>query len=350
MEDPTPPTKRPRRPSSQTKRPSSKAALDAAEAPITRLTLRVESNDNDAIRKFLCRSRNWNTEADVVGAVVSHQAARRVEELCVAVDVSNRYLYYDEEEKDSQPRFDWPHPDELDGAEPEPPVLRLSFQAATTLVLALCGMPEQDPEDRRGRSRWDIEIDAPRLQSFKYMGLMRRFILRSAAPGVAWVDLHFLRHDPDPYHHYNSDSRDNEKETTRMLFWQFLHNFTSARTVKLKVGNDLKDIAAIGEVGRARLLRCAFPSVERLELEGMHCPESETTVVAIIANLLHFCPVLCEFVLKLSDVSTLRGKDSRYRKEFLKGKDRLDYYNSIDRFVRRWKSKIAISMEDIIFL
>jgi hypothetical protein len=163
------------------------------------------------------------------------------------------------------------------------------------------------------------------------------------------LDLHFLRHDPDPYHHYNSDSRDNEKETTRMLFWQFLHNFTSARTVKLKVGNDLKDIAAIGEVGRARLLRCAFPSVERLELEGMHCPESETAGVAIIANLLHCCPVLCEFVLKLSDVSTLRGKDSRYRKEFLKRKDRLDYCNSIDRFVRRRKSKIAISMEDSIF-
>jgi hypothetical protein len=77
-----------------------KAALDAAEAPITRLTLRVESNDHDGRRtidQFLCHSRDWK-DADVVSAVVSHQAARRVEELRVAaVDVFDIFLYYEEE-------------------------------------------------------------------------------------------------------------------------------------------------------------------------------------------------------------------------------------------------------------
>jgi len=43
-----------------------KAALDAAEAPITRLTLRVESNDDDGrstIDQFLCRGRDWQDHA-----------------------------------------------------------------------------------------------------------------------------------------------------------------------------------------------------------------------------------------------------------------------------------------------
>ncbi|CAD6268221.1 unnamed protein product [Miscanthus lutarioriparius] len=173
---------------------------------------------------------------------------------------------------------------------------------------------------------------------------MRRFILRSAAaPGVARVDLHFLRHDPDdPYRRYDSDD-DNEEETTRMLFWQFLHNFTNARTLKLKVGNDLKDIAAIGEAKRASLL-CAFPRVERLELEGVHGPKSKTAAVAI-ANMLHCCPVLSEIMLKLSTATACLDKDSRYGRDFF----RSDYTKSMDRFVRRRKSKTTMSTEDSSF-
>jgi hypothetical protein len=161
------------------------------------------------------------------------------------------------------------------------------------------------------------------------------------------VDLHFLRHDPDdPYRRYDSDD-DNEEETTRMLFWQFLHNFTNARTLKLKVGNDIKDIAAIGKAKHARLL-CAFPGVECLELEGVHGPKSKTAAVAI-ANLLHCCPVLGEIMLKLSTATASLDKDSRYGHDFLERKDRSDYIKSMDRFVRRRKSKTAMSMEDSSF-
>ena len=85
-----------------------------------------------------------------------------------------------------------------------------------------------------------------------------------------------------------------------------------------------------------------------LELVGMHFPEREMAAVAI-ANLLDCCPVLGEFMLKLSAVSALPVKDSRYGQEFLKRKDRSDYSKSIDRFARLRKSKTAISMEDIIF-
>ena len=113
------------------------------------------------------------------------------------------------------------------------------------------------------------------------------------------------------------------------------------------MGNDLKDIAAIGEAKRASLL-CAFPRVERLELEGVHGPKSKTAAVAI-ANLLHCCPVLGEIMLKLSTATARLDKDSRYGRDFLERKDRSDYTKSMDRFVRRRKSKTTMSTEDSSF-
>jgi hypothetical protein len=412
---------------------AAKAALDAVEVPITRLTLRVESNDHDghsSISRFLHRSRNWHThftKTDVVSDLVSHPAARHVEELQVAAVAASygmlrettagiyglaalpssdtlrvldltrcnltltaaaaalalprlttlRLSYCSVEPKVLQPMLD-AAPElttvQLESLsifslppEPKPPVLRLSFHAVTTLVLSLCCIYAgvQGSGDRRGKSNWAIEIDAPRLQSFKYKGLLPRFVLRPAAAGgggVARVDLHFLHHND---------------VNMRALFWQFLHNFTNARTIKLKVENNLINIAAIGEARHA-LLRCAFPSMERLELEGafdprmeeyveklegafdprmeecveelvaVHFPERETTAIAI-ANLLDCCPVLGEFMLKLNAVSAFPVRDSRYGPELLKRKDRSDYSKSIDRFVRRKKAKTDISMEDSIF-
>lgn len=148
-----------------------------------------------------------------------------------------------------------------------------------TLVLAWCGMEEQglDPCD----NRWSIDVHAPRLRSFVYKGHIRPFELRSstsaAPPDTARVDLHFPRDGPyRRYHYWRGDG----KESTPALFWQFLRNFASARTLKLRVGDDLKDIAVAGEARRAKLL-CAFPNAERLELEGVHRRTSKTAAVAI---------------------------------------------------------------------
>ncbi|CAN6337891.1 unnamed protein product [Urochloa humidicola] len=67
---------------------AAKAALDAAGAPITRLTLRVEmpTHDHAEIRSFL--HRVWTPRAsgvDVVGDVLSHPAALRAEVLHLAL-------------------------------------------------------------------------------------------------------------------------------------------------------------------------------------------------------------------------------------------------------------------------
>ncbi|KAJ1258318.1 hypothetical protein BS78_10G066500 [Paspalum vaginatum] len=186
-----------------------------------------------------------------------------------------------------------PESDDDDGGTktPAPPVVRLIFPTVTTLVLARCGLYDSK------HMAWAMEIDAPRVRSFVYKGQMRPFVLRSTAPGIEHADLHFLHYGPYGHQRYDPGY---DKERPRVLFWQFLHSFASARVLKLTVDRDLKDIAAIGKARRAKLL-CAFRNVERLELKGVHNPTSKTAAVAI-ANRLHCCPVLGDLTLKMSTV------------------------------------------------
>ncbi|KAJ1262542.1 hypothetical protein BS78_09G116300 [Paspalum vaginatum] len=372
---------------------AAEAALAAAEAPVTRLTKRVEGDYNHTVRGFVHRSGDyWRRDATVVGDLLSHHAARHVEELRVAlVQTYDACLFADREVDRSQelcaldslpssetlrvldltrcdlarlalapvafPRLatlrlrlstlDPTYLEALCDAAPElatvhlehvfftvqdaaaaPPsvVVRLSFQTVTELVLASCGAEN---------SSWAVEVDAPRLRSFVYEGMIRHLLLRSPAPDIARADLHLLSHRS---YHYG-------KETTRTLFWQFLRNFSNARTLKLKVDNSLKEIAALGKARGAELLP-ALCKVERLELEGVHHPGSKTAAVAI-ASLLHCCPVLRDFTLKLSTVPHDSLKSDAYEQLFLGMKDRLDYLKSIHRFVRRSRrSETTISMED----
>ncbi|CAN6342322.1 unnamed protein product [Urochloa humidicola] len=66
---------------------AAEAALDAADARVTRLTLRVEDPEprGKDTYKFLHADSagNRNVERDVVGALLSHPAARQLEELRV---------------------------------------------------------------------------------------------------------------------------------------------------------------------------------------------------------------------------------------------------------------------------
>uniref|UniRef100_A0A0E0M7M9 FBD domain-containing protein n=1 Tax=Oryza punctata TaxID=4537 RepID=A0A0E0M7M9_ORYPU len=73
-----------------------------------------------------------------------------------------------------------------------------------------------------------IAIDAPKLCSFTYTRVARRFYLKSpveAADMEEVVHLHFL-HD----YHLNEDA-------TRVHFWRFVGNFTNAKALKLKLHN-----------------------------------------------------------------------------------------------------------------
>ena len=75
------------------------AALDAAAARVTRLTLRVEDPKGDDTYDFLHRTRDWR-ERNVIGGLLSHRAAHRVEELRVAAVDGREGASGDDEEPD----------------------------------------------------------------------------------------------------------------------------------------------------------------------------------------------------------------------------------------------------------
>ncbi|CAL4893108.1 unnamed protein product [Urochloa decumbens] len=372
-------------------------ALSAAdaEAPVTRLTLRVHTDcDYGVIDRFLHRRRGWQTNGDVVGDVLSLDNCRcfsnkeigqsaglcsifslpsaetlRVLDLTrcdlapsapaafprlatLRLRLCSIHTEYLQALLDAAPELHTVHLESVffklnwkfdaDGnATGEPPVLGLglTFRAVTvtTLVLALCG------REAGYGSSWAIEIDAPRLGTFVYKGVLRRFLLRSPAPDLARVEVHFLQDAFYQCRHYCRD--DYDKETVHVLFWQFMNKFTSARALKLKVDYELNDIAAIGEATCAKLL-CALPNVVHLELEGVHQPTSKTAVVAI-ANLLHCCPAVRDLILNLKTVPSQSEKGDSYGRSFFGRKDKLDYSKSVDPFMHH-SSKTKRAMEDSI--
>ncbi|KAF8748857.1 hypothetical protein HU200_012784 [Digitaria exilis] len=374
------------------------AALAAAEVPVTRLALSVDTDGgNDTVlRRFIHGGRNemysTSTDEGVFRDVLSHPAARHVEDLRVAlVDTFDAVRFSGMEiygsigiccfaslpSRETLRVLDLTRCDLAPAAFPrlatlhlrlcsmqltdlhalldaapvltdvhlesvlftytiqqhvevEPPELAMRLPSVTTLVLALCGVLGQGTPHGQFDTSCAIAIDAPRLRSFVYKGLLHPFQLRSASPELARADLHFLKDDSASY----------SKERTRMLFWQSVQSFSGAKALTLKVDHELKEIAAIGKERRAQLL-CPLPNVERLELEGWHRPTSTTAAVAI-ANLLHCCHALRDLTLKLSTVPPDSEKGSNYAWESLR-KDLLDYSRSIDRFRRR---SSRISMED----
>jgi hypothetical protein len=70
--------------------------------------------------------------------------------------------------------------------------IRLHCPAATALVLDRCCWAEKAYRGSGGTTA--VEMDAPRLRSFTYKGLLRRLMLSSQAPDLARVDLHIFPH------------------------------------------------------------------------------------------------------------------------------------------------------------
>ncbi|CAL4900258.1 unnamed protein product [Urochloa decumbens] len=349
---------------------AAEAALDAADALVTRLTLRVDDPKGKDMYKFLHVDRTGDsyTNHDVVRALLSHPAARRVEELRIATSLPQKVALrvldltrcgnippaaamggdaFPRLETlrlrlcsiksgdlqalmDAAPVLATVHLQSVffmcssaDGAAAEAPFVRLRCRAVTELVMEYCGMEGQ--HQFSSGDRGSIEIDAPRLRHLRYRGTERRFSLASPAPDMAVLELGFLQ---DRYHCHG---RDYDRDKTRVLFWQFIRNFTNARVLKLKV-NSLEDIA-VGKARRAELL-CTFRNAVRLEVEGAHHPTSTKAAAVAIANLLRCCPHVRYLRLKLSTVQP-DSVENVYCLPSLETKGQLDYEKSVDRFMRR---------------
>ncbi|KAM0828904.1 hypothetical protein ACQ4PT_067214 [Festuca glaucescens] len=190
---------------------------------------------------------------------------------------------------------------------PSTETVRLRCPAATVLVLDRCNWkvnprpwPHQDKH-----VVLTVEIDAPRLQCFRYKAILPTVSLSPSPPDLAHAELHFVpRRDDENKNKYFSNQKrksDNdpsrERELDLVAFWRFLQSFPNARELKLRV-TALEHIALLSKARRLELLP-VLSNLHRLELHGVHRPKGMTAAVAI-ANLLRCCPALGDLLINLT--------------------------------------------------
>ncbi|CAL4979098.1 unnamed protein product [Urochloa decumbens] len=171
------------------------------------------------------------------------------------------------------------------GEEVVPSCYRIQCPAVTTLVFEACG----DWPWKEG----GLELDVPRLQYFRYKGLIHlqnRLSLKlpASSSNVIRTDLHFV----------HSDYGD---EQVQVRFWEFIQSFNATKVMKLKLDMDFNnDHVAMAEKGELFCSNRLFYNLERLELEVPCEPATACKTCALfIANLLRCCPVLRDLHLKL---------------------------------------------------
>nr|CDM82863.1 unnamed protein product [Triticum aestivum] len=361
------------------------AALDAAAddgGRVKRLTLRIESDGDDtSLDDFLNRNRynNYQREVNpnVVDVVLSHLAARRVEELRLVAQESSNESFDDDMEIFSLSRVGayrlnlnllpletlrvleitncrgLNQPEAAVAAFPRLSSLWLRHSAqslgslhsiidAAPVLSAVClesvqiddyDIKEEDVRRSLAAQRSctppppispalplvAAEIHAPRLRRFRYKGLLRPFSFSPQPPELQQVDLEFF---PD------TDYRNNDPDRDLATFWRLVRSFTSAKDMKLSI--KLEAIAVVSKARQAELLP-AFSSLERLELHGVHGENVKKAALGI-ANLLRCCPVLRDLRINLTTEEHDTSKNHEHTREFLKRKFRSSRDNPVDRF------------------
>ncbi|VAH84358.1 unnamed protein product [Triticum turgidum subsp. durum] len=185
----------------------------------------------------------------------------------------------------------------LDDTSPPPPTeIVLQCSAAIVLMLRRCSWRGNDHETPAVVA---VEIHAPRLRRFVYMGLLRRFTMSPQPQDLSRADLHFFGPCDKKRYVYPHRKHPSEEDPNPNLvtFWRFLQDISSTKQLKLRV-NNLEDMAVLSEAMRVELLP-AFCNLERLELQGVHRPKGKTASVAI-ANLLRCSPVLRNLRINLT--------------------------------------------------
>ncbi|KAM0836884.1 hypothetical protein ACQ4PT_062013 [Festuca glaucescens] len=402
---------------------AAEAALDAADVPVTRLTLRLEFvGCEDSVNTFLHRDRDdiyidsdSDSEGppspgrDVIAKLLSHRAASRVEELRLAAEKwSSRTDGCKEDEITSRDEVltislvSLPSDNlrvlELTACKalvPLPPASAVVFQRLSSLWLRHCtaridalqslvdaapdlaaihlesvtiaqqndpsmskyyyayGLDPPSTETVRlrcpaatvlvlDRCNWKVkprawyhqdkpvvltvEIHAPRLQRFRYKGILPPVSLSPPPPDLARADLHFLpRHDENVSNQTRKSDNDpsREGELDLVAFWRFLRSFPNARELKLRV-TALEHIAILSKARRLELLP-VLSNLHRLELHGVHRPKGRTAAVAI-ANLLRCCPALGDLLIDLTvahhEPEYQHSKDVFLERKFRSGRDK----------------------------
>ncbi|BAT15015.1 Os11g0641900 [Oryza sativa Japonica Group] len=328
---------------------ASQAALAAAAAGagVTRLTLNVAGRCLSGVDKFLnYGGGGGGEEIGIVDAVVSHPAARHVEELRVGV-AGPMYRTDGAEQRPWQEARRWRSDDIY--------TYTLSFASLPSATLRVLDITECNFSDSK-LALPDAGVAFPRLDTLRlrlcavrlahlqrlidaapalatvhleYTGHPRRFYLESPAPEMTAVNIHFIDGD-----HRFADR-----------LWRFLGNFTNVKILKLTV-QELGHLAVAGKARRAELL-CKFGNLERLELEAVRKP-TKTKAPApppavAIANLLHCCPALVDLSLKLKMLNYAWSKNNSMYLSSFHAKFKPDFDKSVGLFMRHKSKMTAVS-------
>ncbi|CAL5081160.1 unnamed protein product [Urochloa decumbens] len=341
-----------------------KALAAAATVPITRLTFVVKKKPEADDARTRRHSDTPPEQHDLLAAVVSSPAARRVEELHLEVQHWDRQpLAFASLPSESLrvlrivncpltaappgataaffPRLAELHLHKRDvplavlqpvvAAAPQlatlhlescrlsenegriPPWLRMQrgyrlvCPAVTALVFADCSFTVDE---------FNIELDVPRLQCFR------------SNNEIQVADLHLI-----------DDSQ--AAGGVSLAFWQFIENFRTAKLLKLKLDFGMDRLAI--EIQDEFVCRCTvlFVNLGRFELDAEYSPGSKASMV-VLESLLRGCPVVRDLRLRLR-------KDVVSRIDSLSSIDveaRADFDKSVDRFRRRRSTLRSLGGED----
>ncbi|XBI68017.1 hypothetical protein VPH35_047279 [Triticum aestivum] len=339
---------------------AAEAAVDAADVPVTRLTLRVTGNRRDV--KLPPSSSRYH---GVLAKLLSHHAARRVEELRL-----------DAEESESDRRtygacWDAYSDGEINLSSLGVYVFNLgSVQSENLRVLDLTNSSDLVPPASA--------VVFPRLSSLRlHHGTVRLDALQSliyAAPALATVHFESLiilpptDREPDPGSPI--DHRWDFVKTSLLLPAEALLRLPAATVLALERCNwknndgslrhyivdkagvvpakiDAPRLRRFSEERRAELLP-TFSILQRLQLHGVHRPKGKMAAVAI-ANLLRCCPMLHDLRINLTAdhhyLHYWHEHDDENR--FLERKFSADREKSIDLLTRHRNSKPTGDVSEI---
>ncbi|CAN6363570.1 unnamed protein product [Urochloa humidicola] len=180
-----------------------------------------------------------------------------------------------------------------------------------------------------------LVVDAPRLRYFRYEGNVVQLCDTLSLKPQSASSSNLARVDLE----LSKDYHVGDQQLCEP-FWRFIRNFSTARVFKLQLDFNMDCVFLIDKESRDQLLSgLLFRLLERLELQGQYEPRSKTSMV-MLANLLHCCPVIRDLRLKLSKDLTSRKCSS------IAQEAQADFDKSVDCFRHRRSRTVSLGGEN----
>ncbi|TVU23879.1 hypothetical protein EJB05_26265, partial [Eragrostis curvula] len=204
---------------------------------------------------------------------------------------------------------------------------RLRFPVVIALVFADCSWSGEEEEAAM------LELDLPRVRYFRYRGhVHNRLFLKPHEPSsVVRADLNFTG-----YQH-------GDVGNIRAHFWQFVtQNFHMVKVLKLILDFAIDRVAVVDKDGQDDILmNKLFYNVQHLELQGRYKPANKMAGFAI-GNLLQCCPVVRDLNLKVTAIASAESS----LQSSVGTQAQLDFEKSYNHFRQRKRQPISSGRDD----